>query len=366
MNLGAYNMSENIIFLSENQRHFAAQYPNLQLVRVVSQHHLLYQIVDAQNTTFQASLSGKLNYKLNTTTQYPAVGDYLMVKLPTNQTDIAIIEKVFPRTSLLTRGAKDGLASQAMAANVDTVFITVSLNDNFNLRRIERYLVIVADSHAKPVILLTKADQCPDTDTEIAEVAKIAPHIPIITTSLDHFESLKNFVLPGKTSIFIGSSGVGKSTIINHLLGYQAMTTSHIRESDSKGRHTTTTRQLFVTANSSIIIDTPGMRELQINLADITTTFEDIDLLTQQCRFRNCHHQYEPGCAIRTAIADGMLSEIRFQNYQKLQRESNYANLNNHDIEAEKFNRFYGSKAEAKRVNHYAKKKDKYKYRDTM
>ena len=356
-------MNNTVIFLSEEQQNFSQQYSGLQVTRVASQHHNLYSVLDTNNHSFQAIVSGKLNHIIDATEQYPVVGDYVMVNLPANPNDDAIIHHILPRKTLLTRGIKEGITIQPTVANIDTVFITVSLNENFNLRRIERYLVIVNDSHAKPVILLTKSDQCNDISTKISEVTEIAPRVPIITTSLDNFKSLSDYILPGKTSAFIGSSGVGKSTIINHLLGYGVVKTLPIRENDSKGRHTTTTRQLFTTNNGAMIIDTPGMREMQINFTtNDVTTFEEIEVLSQQCHFKNCHHRTEPGCAIRSAISDGKLSEKRFRNYQKLQRETLYANLNNHDIESEKFKRFYGSKSEAKRVNHYTKKKDKYKY----
>lgn len=330
---------------------------------VVSQNHQLYYVStneksNIKNNYLLAKISGQMEYGIETAEQYPVVGDVVEITHSEND-DVAIIHRIFERKSLLTRGAAGTDHSiQPIVANVDTVFITMALNGNFNLRRIERYLTIVWDSGAQPAILLTKADLAPDIEQQLEDVQEIAAGVPVFVTSSEDYSQVRDFLIDKpQTLVFVGSSGVGKSTLINHLLGYDAMETKDVRYGDDKGRHTTTNRQLFRMDNGTQIIDTPGMRELQVDTGNTEATFEDIEKLAQQCKFRNCSHNSEPGCAIINAINSGELSESRFENYQKIMRENRYSGMKSSDIAADKFNRFFGTKSEAKRVRDIKKSK---------
>ena len=216
-----------------------------------------------------------------------------------------------------------------MAANIDTVFLCMSLNNDFNLRRLERYLSVAWDSGAVPVIVLTKADLCDDLEQKQAEVSSIAIGVDVlVTTALerDGYVQILPYITDGKTVAFIGSSGVGKSTLINCLLGEQRLDTNGLRN-DDKGRHTTTHRELILLPNGGMVIDTPGMRELGMwdSSSGIDQTFRDIEELSSQCRFKDCSHHNEPGCAVQRALQDGTLSEERWFSYQKLKTENEYA-----------------------------------------
>ena len=242
----------------------------------------------------------------------------------------AVIQAILPRKSVFTRRAA-GTANreQVVAANIDTVFICMSLNNDFNVRRLERYLSVAWDSGASPVIILTKADLCDDLDQRLREVESVALGVEVaVTSSLSEngTDALKPYLKEGKTASFIGSSGVGKSTLINRLMGSDKLATNGLRN-DDKGRHTTTHRELVLLENGALVIDTPGMRELGMWAADsgIDTTFADIEALALSCKFKNCTHTSEPGCAIIAAIEDGSLSEERYRSYTKLSAENAYA-----------------------------------------
>lgn len=240
------------------------------------------------------------------------------------------------------------------------MFVTTSLDQNFNLSRIERYLSVAWESGAQPAIILTKADLVVDLEKKMAALKQIAKSLPIFVTDSHEFASLKHFLLAQpQTVVFIGSSGVGKSTLINNLLGYEDMQTKQVRMRDHKGKHATTHRQLFRLENGSQIIDTPGMRELQIDVGNTEETFEDIALLAQNCRYKNCQHHGEPDCAIFSAIASGRLSQKRFDNYQKILRENKYTQMSASEIAEDKFNRYFGSKSEAKLVRNLKKNRQK-------
>lgn len=234
----------------------------------------------------------------------------------------AVIQAILPRKSVFTRRAA-GTANreQVVAANIDTVFICMSLNNDFNVRRLERYLSVAWDSGASPVIILTKADLCADLDQRLREVESVALGVEVVVTSSlseNGTDTLKSYLKEGKTASFIGSSGVGKSTLINRLMGSDKLATNGLRN-DDKGRHTTTHRELVLLENGALVIDTPGMRELGMWGADsgIDTTFADIEELALGCKFNNCTHTSEPGCAILAAIEDGTLSEERYRSYTK-------------------------------------------------
>lgn len=276
-----------------------------------------------------AVLSGQLRHQAQGLEAYPAVGDWVVARLHDDATH-ATIHHVLPRQSQFVRKAAGARTeAQVVAANVDTVFLVSGLDHDFNLRRIERSLVMAWESGANPVILLNKADECDDVEEAVAGVAGVAPGVSVIPISaLTGYgvEALAAYLQPGYTVALIGSSGVGKSTLTNFLLGKCVQETQAVRADDQRGRHTTTHRHLLQLPSGALLIDTPGMRELQLwsGSEGLEATFSDVDALAEQCRFRNCQHGQEPGCAVQAAIASGELDSSRFRSYQKLQREQRY------------------------------------------
>lgn len=273
-------------------------------------------------------MSGKFQYEAKNASDYPAVGDYVMAEL--NGDDTAVIHAVLPRKSVfLRKAAGGGMAEQVVAANVDTVFLCMALNNDFNLRRLERYLSVAWDSGAMPVVLLTKADLCRELQEKRALVESVAAGADLITVSAlesGGCQSLVPYMVQGRTLAFVGSSGVGKPTLINHLLGGDRQKTNGLR-GDDRGRHTTTHRELIALPGGVTVIDTPGMRELGIWNAQegLSTTFADIEMLAARCRFKDCTHQSEPHCVVRAAIERGELSEARLLSYRKLSAENAYS-----------------------------------------
>ena len=241
----------------------------------------------------------------------------------------SIIESLLPRKSAFIRkAAGEPQQEQIVAANIDTVFLCMALNHDFNLRRLERYISIAWDSGAMPVVVLTKSDLCDDLEQKLSEVFSVAFGVDVlVTTSTEEngYKVLLPFISEGKTIAFIESSGVGKSTLINRLLGKDQLKTNGLRN-DDKGRHTTTHRELFLLPSGGMVVDTPGMREFGMwdNDTGIEKTFADIEELAAQCKFRNCTHTNEPGCAIRSALEMGELEMNRWQSYQKLKAENDY------------------------------------------
>jgi ribosome biogenesis GTPase len=313
--------------LTEDFESEVYKYKNLSVSRILSQEKGLYRIVARQGEKL-AEISGKFQFKTTRVSDYPAVGDFVMVNW-NPRGNSAIIEYVLPRKSSFTRkAAGDTQQEQIVAANIDTVFICMALNNDFNLRRLERCISIAWDSGATPVVVLTKSDICNDLSNKLSEVYSIALGIDILTTTMqeqnDHMK-LFQYITDGKTVAFIGSSGVGKSTLINCLLGGQYLKTNGLRN-DDKGRHTTTHRELIMLPSGGMVIDTPGMREFGIwnNDAGIEKTFSDIEEIICRCRFRNCTHSGEPGCAIQKALDHGELEVERWQSYLKLKNENAY------------------------------------------
>lgn len=275
-----------------------------------------------------AEVTGKFRHQAHDSQDFPAVGDWVVMRMASAQQ--ATIHAVLPRQSQFSRkvaGART--EEQLVATNIDTVLLVSGLDQNFNPRRIERYLTLTWNSGANPVIVLNKADLCPDLTDCLAAVESIAPAVPVVVLSAlqqQGLNQLQPYLQPGKTVVLLGSSGVGKSTITNQLLGADRQAIQAVRQGDHQGRHTTTHRELLPLPNGSLLIDTPGMRELQLWAGEdsLQSTFSDIEALAEQCRFRNCCHQQEPGCAVQQAIDQGDLDPDRWFSYQKLQRELAY------------------------------------------
>ncbi len=273
-----------------------------------------------------ARLSGRLMRDLHEEAR-PTVGDWVALKSLPVPDHTAIIEQVLARRSVFTRGAA-GRATrrQVIAANVDLVFIVTGLDTNYRVHRIQRYVARVRASGAQPIAVLNKADVCDNVSERVAEVTLAIPGVQVLLTSavLKHgLETISELLQPGITSAFVGSSGAGKSTLINAFLGEDKLATGEIRASDGRGRHTTTGRQMVVTPAGGLLIDTPGMRELALfDEEGIDSVFPDIEEMSLRCRFRDCTHQSEPGCAVRQAIDGGVLPPDRFEHYHKMQAEA--------------------------------------------
>jgi ribosome biogenesis GTPase len=287
-----------------------------------------------------AQLSGRFRFEARGD-NFPAIGDWLAVR-PLPGEKKAVIHAVLPRKSKFSRqssdwaGRRDGgkTREQVVAANVDTVFLVNGLDGGrgFNVRRIERYLAIAWSSGAAPVVVLNKADLCTDIDFYIRETEKVAYAIPIhavSATSKTGLEKLEEYLVKGSTVAFLGSSGVGKSALINALLGEDRLATAEVRKNDKEGRHTTTRRELIFLPNGGAVIDTPGMREIQVwgDEQNLDNTFEDISEIATGCRFADCRHNSEPGCAVQSAITRGELDEGRLKSYHKLQREISHLTM---------------------------------------
>lgn len=292
--------------------------------RVIRQQREQYGIADEQGNEYAARVSGKYMNNAAAADDYPAVGDYVAARI---EGDTAIIHALFPRKSAFVRKVSGKtFAAQVVAANVDTVFLCMSLNENFNARRMERYVAAAWESGARPVIVLTKADICIDVDAKLNELYSAAPGVDIVAVcAMDGtgMDKLSPYIAKGETIAFVGSSGVGKSTLINRLTGSDTMQTGAI-SGGGRGRHTTTHRELIPLANGATLIDTPGMRELGMMDAEagIEAAFEDIEQAARGCRFADCTHTNEPGCAVRAAIDRGEISRERFESYKKLSAEN--------------------------------------------
>jgi ribosome biogenesis GTPase len=337
----------------------AAWYENLAPARVTEQHKGMYKAV-SENGEHTAVVSGKLRHSSDNVLDYPAVGDWVM--LDDAKTDgNAVIHHVLARSSVFVRQAA-GTAGEAqvVAANIDVIFLSMSLSGDFNLRRLERYLTVAWKSRAKPLIILTKSDLCEDVTSRLAEVEAVSIGVPIVVCSSENANGLDEVsaqIAAGITAAFIGTSGVGKSTMINRLMDEEVLATKAVRAGDEKRRHTTTHRQLLLLPGGGIVIDTPGMRELSLYSGDVSKTFEDIVELAAQCKFSNCTHAEEPGCAVQRAISDGVLPKKRFANYQKLGREVSYDSMSSRQREQDKLDRMFGGKKAYKDFQRSLKKK---------
>jgi len=261
---------------------------------------------------------------------HPAVGDWVALSLREDER-AATIHAVLPRRTAFTRKAADSLQTvQVLAANIDVAFLVASMNGGLNARRLERYLASAWQSGARPVVVLTKADLATDPATAIAEAEAVAFDVPVIAVSAltgEGLEAVRAQLKAGETAVLVGSSGVGKSTLVNALHGQDVMATGAIREDDARGRHTTTHRELILLPGGAMVLDTPGMRELGLLDAEdgVGATFEDIEALAATCRFSDCGHSNEPGCAVREARESGALDEARWKSFRKLTREVAFA-----------------------------------------
>lgn len=323
MNIKDYGFKENLYEgINENK-----------VARIIATHKDRFEIVSNNGKGFAKIKRG--SFYDNPDSIYPTTGDFVLIEW--NENGDSMIYETLKRQSSFSRTASSSdkkkelhtQHEQLVASNFDYVFIMQSLNNNFNLNRIERYLSLAWQSGGIPIIVLTKSDLVSDVQDYILQVESVAIGVDVYAVScvtLDGIDNIKKYFSKGKTIVFLGSSGVGKSTLVNTLYGEEVMKTQEIREEDSRGRHTTTSRNLIMLPNGAMIIDTPGMRELGMWNAEegISKTFEDIDLLTKQCKFSDCTHTNEPGCKILEAISNGELSEERFSQYIKLLKESQY------------------------------------------
>ncbi|ABX41516.1 ribosome small subunit-dependent GTPase A [Lachnoclostridium phytofermentans] len=330
--------------------------------RVSAVHKESYELISEYGES-NAKLKSSLFYKNSKYLIYPAVGDFVLIKH--NELGDDIIYRILNRKSYFTRNnpgfgnytGNEGL--QSIASNFDYVFLMESLNQDFNVRRMERYLSTAYDSGATPIIILTKADLCDDVSEKIAIMEQVSFGVKVVAISAitgEGLDQLVEYLTEGTTFVFLGSSGIGKSSLVNALAGKEMMKVSNIREDDDKGRHTTTHRELISLENGVMIIDTPGMRELGLSNVEsgLSSTFQDIDSLSEYCKFQDCKHEKEPGCAVNKAIEDGTLSLDRLRSYHKLQREVRHSSAK----AAYQLARTTDSKSTSKQQNYSRKKID--------
>jgi ribosome biogenesis GTPase len=302
----------------------------LEISRVIAVHKDSYTINNGENDVL-AELVGKMIYSAASPIEFPTVGDWVLADFYDEKT-FSIIHEILPRKSLLKRktpGKK--IDFQLIAANIDTAFIIQSLDQDFNLRRLERYLVMINESNIRPIVLLSKSDLLTSEDVanRIGEIQKIIPRLhvqPFSNKNESGWKKVKDLLNPGRTYCLLGSSGVGKTTLLNNLIGKSIFATKTVREKDGKGRHATTYRQLIRLDCGAMVVDTPGMRELgnfSVKLG-LDETFTEITALSEKCQFNDCTHVNEKGCAVLNALENGRLSEKRYQNYIKMNKESVY------------------------------------------
>lgn len=274
-------------------------------------------------------IAGRLRHEALDRGDLPVVGDWVVIR-PCPESDKVTIHAVLPRKSKFTRKvAGFRTEKQIVGSNIDTVFLVTSLNQDFNLRRVERYLIVAWESGARPIIILSKSDLCDQIEERTREIKAIVGDVPIHAVSVvrrEGLDELARYLTDGQTVAFLGSSGVGKSTLINYLLGREYLRVQETRKHDGRGLHTTTHRELIVLPQGGLVLDTPGMRELQLwdGEGGLHIAFTDIETVASHCYFGDCRHQDEPRCAIREALADGAIDAARYQSYEKLKKELTY------------------------------------------
>lgn len=293
--------------------------------RVATQHKGSYSVL-AEAGELTAEVTGRLRFEAAGASDLPVVGDWVALDVRAEEEAATIRAVLERRTKFSRKVAGDESEEQLLSANIDVIFLVSSLNEDLNPRRLERYLTMAYENGALPVVVLTKADLCDDVPAALDRVNAVAIGTAIHVVSAitgDGFEELLPYLAGNKTVTLLGSSGVGKSTLINHLAGEEVMAVQEIREDDARGRHTTTRRQLVLLPGGGVIVDTPGMRELQLWEAGegFKGSFQDVEAIASECRFRDCSHRTEPGCAVRAAVEGGTLAPERLASYNKLQRE---------------------------------------------
>ena len=299
--------------------------PEVQPGRVAIEFNHNYRVY-VDGGEIEAVATGRLKHRAGSRADLPAVGDWVAVRKRVDE-DRGTIQAILPRRSKFSRRAAGNVTDeQIVAANVDIVFLVMGLDNDFSVRRLERYALLARESAAAPVILLTKPDVCADVPARVADVAAVAGDFPVhvLSPKLNQgVEQVRNYLVPGRTGALLGSSGVGKTTIINRLVGDDIRKTREVREHDSTGRHATIHRELIRLPDGGLIIDTPGMRELQLWDVDeaVRETFEDIETLASSCHFSDCRHREEPRCAVKHAVERGQLAAARYAGYLKLQDE---------------------------------------------
>jgi ribosome biogenesis GTPase len=296
--------------------------------RVVLEHKNLFRVC-TQNGEVFAEISGKLRHEATSRRDLPAVGDWVVIRARPEGGRVMIHAVLPRRTTFARKIAGSRTEEQIVGANVDTVFLFTSLNQDFSLRRIERYLLIAWESGANPVIVLSKSDLCDEVAGPIDQMQAVAHGVPIYAISVvtgSGLQDVAQYFKRGQTVALLGSSGVGKSTLINHLAGVELLKVQRVREGDDRGRHTTTHRELVLLPAGGLVLDTPGMRELQLFDGDesLQLVFDDIEALAARCYFSDCRHQDEPRCVVREALLAGTIDSDRYQSYEKLQKELKY------------------------------------------
>lgn len=298
--------------------------------RIIAEHKGRYTIL-IDDSVLTAEITGKMMFAAETRKDYPAVGDWVAVQRYDDLSP-AIIHYIFPRFTVLSRKTSGKeIEEQIIATNMDIVFIVQGLDDNFNLRRLERSVVVVSQSGAKPVILLSKADLLSESALsekmlEVESIAQSFTIIPYSAKTMFHLEAIKALISTETTVCFIGSSGAGKSTLINRLIGREKQQTQDVREDDSRGKHTTTHRELIPLIGGGCVIDTPGLREIGLwdTSESVEETFPEISALSPECKFTDCSHVHEPGCAVLAAVENGTMDRGRYESFLKLKKEADF------------------------------------------